>query len=322
MRYLSKITFTILTLVFMTVPAFAAHIEINAAAGNPGGTFYIGMGAVGQVITSNNPDIEYSIFPSGGFTNVIRVANNSSQIAIAQDINILTGINGLEPFKKSYNNLRGLVGINHLSRTHIVVAASTGITDIAQIKAKKIPLTINMNTVGGNNEYLPRKVLEEYGITYKDIRDWGGKIFALSLTNSIDMMKDGRIKADTHHGDDPVYKYMDIKTAIDLRVLPLSKEVQDRLVKKYGLKATSIPAASYGTSEDILTVGTRPEIFTNTELSDDLAYRITKAIIENRKDIAIALPAWQIDPETAWQNLSAPLHPGAERYYREMGYMK
>ena len=125
------VALTVLLSLVTSASALAADkIEINAAAGNQGGVFYVGMGAVGNAIMKDNPDIDYSMFPSAGLTNVIRVQNNQSQIGVIQSNNGYMAVKGIAPFKKPQTNIAGLVNMNSRAHTHIVVSEADARRDI------------------------------------------------------------------------------------------------------------------------------------------------------------------------------------------------
>ena len=211
--------------------AFAAdRIELNAAAGNQGGVFYVGMGAVGNAIMQDNPDIDYSMFPSAGLTNIIRVQNNQSQIGVIQSNNGVMALKGLAPFKSPQKNITGLVNMNTRAHTHIVVTEASGITSMEDIRDKKLPIRININPSGGNNEMMPRLVFEAYGIGWNKLRENGAKLVPLSIPDSIDMMKDGRIDVDVYHGEEPAYKYTDIMSTVNIRFLDVDPEVVKNII--------------------------------------------------------------------------------------------
>ncbi|WP_273524990.1 TAXI family TRAP transporter solute-binding subunit [Mailhella massiliensis] len=304
--------------------AFAAdRIELNAAAGNQGGVFYVGMGAVGNAIMQDNPDIDYSMFPSAGLTNIIRVQNNQSQIGVIQSNNGVMALKGLAPFKSPQKNITGLVNMNTRAHTHIVVTEASGITSMEDIRDKKLPIRININPSGGNNEMMPRLVFEAYGIGWNKLRENGAKLFPLSIPDSIDMMKDGRIDVDVYHGEEPAYKYTDIMSTVNIRFLDVDPEVVKHIADEYGMTVTEFSPEAYdGKAKGVRGLTSHTEIIANADMSEDLAYRITKAIVEHRQDIATAVPLWgTMTPEVACRT-TVPLHPGAARYYREIGVLK
>lgn len=312
-----------MTAVFSSPCLAAGKIEINAAAGNQGGVFYVGMGAVGNAVMHDNPDIDYTMFPSAGFTNIMRVQNNQSQIGVAQSINTYMGARGMKPFKGVQDKVLGLVNVNTRAHTHIAVTEASGITSLEQIRDEKLPIRININPTGGNNELVPRLIFEAYGIGWKELRAQGAKLFPLSIPDSIDMMKDGRIDVDVYHGEEPAYKYSDIMSVTRIRFLPIDEKIAQGIAREYGMSVTEFSESAYGgAARGIRGLTTHTELVVNADMPEELVYRITRSIIEHRDDIATAVPLWAtLTPEDA-PHTSVPLHPGAARYYREIGMLK
>ena len=188
---------------------------------------------------------------------------------------------------------------------------------------KKVPIKININPTGGNNELVPRLIFEAYGIGWKELRAQGAKLFPLSIPDSIDMMKDGRIDVDVYHGEEPAYKYTDIMSTTDIRFLPIDEKIAQSIAKEYGMSVTELSDTAYNEKvKGLRGLATHTELVVNADMPEDLVYSITKAIMEHRDDIATAVPLWAtLAPETA-PFTSVPLHPGAARYYREIGVLQ
>lgn len=146
---MKKLILGVLILAVMCDMARAAEkTEINAAAGNQGGVFYVGMGAVGKAIMQDNPDIDYTMFPSAGLSNVIRVQKGQSQIGVVQSNNAYMATKGMAPLKGVQDKVLGLANLNTKAHTHIVAREDSGINSIEEIRDKKLPVRININPVG------------------------------------------------------------------------------------------------------------------------------------------------------------------------------
>ena len=112
--------------------------------------------------------------------------------------------------------------------------------------------------------------------------------------------------------------------SVDLDILPVDENVIKAVGEKYGLQRDVIPASFYGGKfgKDIVTVSASTELMINKNVSEDIAYKMVKAMCEKRDDIVIASPFWKsFMPEKAGQGLALPLHPGAEKYYKEKGWL-
>ena len=104
----------------------------------------------------------------------------------------------------------------------------------------------------------------------------------------------------------------------------ITQNVIKAVGEKYGLQRDVIPASFYGGKfgKDIVTVSASTELMINKNVSEDIAYKMVKAMCEKRDDIVIASPFWKsFMPEKAGQGLALPLHPGAAKYYKEKGWL-
>src|SRR5690606_7372501 len=104
----------------------------------------------------------------------------------------------------------------------------------------------------------------------------------------------------------------------------MSEELQAALIEKYAFAPGEIPAGSYSgmVKEPVRTVAVNTTLAVHKDVPEEIVYRITKIIAENADRVRATHDSAQVfDPATAWQHVGAPLHPGAERYYREAGYL-
>jgi hypothetical protein len=151
-------------------------------------------------------------------------------------------------------------------------------------------------------------------------------IAELSQTEGVAALKDGTVDAMTLQAAFPCSGVMDVNAARDLVLIPITEELFAKVNEE--IPATvpvTIPAGTYSdVNYDVLAVGVPNPVVVNKELmSDDLAYELTKVILENATAGNYALInihpiAAQMTPENACQN-PIPLHPGAEKYYKEVG---
>ncbi|MFQ8736498.1 MAG: TAXI family TRAP transporter solute-binding subunit [Bilophila wadsworthia] len=195
---------------------------------------------------------------------------------------------------------------------------------LAQIKEKKMPIRISMSHTAGNSYLFGKWILEEYGINQQDITAWGGKIYTPSTNDAASMMKDGQLDVALWIGPGEAFIVQDMMNSVDLDILPVDENVIKAVGEKYGLQRDVIPASFYGGKfgKDIVTVSASTELMINKNVSEDIAYKMVKAMCEKRDDIVIASPFWKsFMPEKAGQGLALPLHPGAAKYYKEKGWL-
>jgi len=216
-----------------------------------------------------------------------------------------------------YANLRLIAKIEDPTFLLIAVKASSGITDLSQIKDRKLPVKI---LAGGGAD----TVLRHYGMTRADIASWGGAVNASMGTREaaeFDVIIDDHgtpfmnpegshwtILSQRHE-----LKFLDLPAPL---IQELDKSPDYRIVStKWGLLK--------GMDRSIRTVArTGQVIFARADTPDQAAYDVARAVDQARGDLIYLIRRYSIDPRTVAENQGVPLHPGAARYYREQGYIK
>lgn len=304
----------------------SAFTKVDIAASPAGGAWYVGLGAYAKALTSFYPELDTTLFPGGGISNILRVAKGDSAVGITATALMKSAKDGTEPYRQPVD-FRALGNINDLTRVYFVVPANSKITSIRQIVQEKMPVRINYGSkMGGNAELFVRWILEAYGATKKDIQSWGGKIYGLSNPEATAMMQEGQLDIDSFTGPGEPYRYLELLKTMELRFLPIEDAIIDKVSKENDMQRGTIPASFFGGSAlkaDVPTLTAPTALVVNTSLPDDLVYKMARALTEGRKDIALALPAWDtISPETVCTGMPAELHPGAAKYYKEIGCLK
>ena len=144
------------------------------------------------------------------------------------------------------------------------------------------------------------------------------------LNAMVDAMKDNQLDMVGWNGPGFPSFLRQIMLSKDVRFLPVGEKEMERL-KARGLRASVIRAGEFegAVKEDVPCVSDVTEIICTEDLPDDVAYKIVEIWTKYSKDIALANPGYgTYDPAVSCQGTALPLHPGAEKYYREAGYLK
>jgi uncharacterized protein len=220
-----------------------------------------------------------------------------------------------------HKELRLLARVDVANYAVMMVKASTGITDLHQIKEKKLPVRIITTEADGN---LP--ILKYYGITKKELESWGGRYvhFVGTLPEDPDAF-DVVIMSNLYLGGAPEMRpYYLITARNDMRFLPMPDDLREILVKENGGRLVNIPTALFrGVDAPVPSVGTSSRaVYAKADLPDDFAYTVAKALDEHRDLFRWTHVPFTYDSQLVTKLPPVPLHPGAERYYREVGYIK
>jgi TRAP transporter TAXI family solute receptor len=262
---------------------------------------------------------------SGGIGNAKLVAKNETPIGLSFTVSNRWAYEGREAYDTKLENLRGLVGGLDTYWLVAIAQRKLGIASLKEIKDRKLPVKLYTLPVGTNGEFGARQLLREYGITYADLKGWGGGTTHVGYNVIVEAIRDGR-------GDlliavvTPKHPSItEIATFADVKFLPLDPERVKGLVA-LGYQPAAMPANEFKNQPDpIETVGFPTVLITNTALPEAVAYTITKTICESKEALVRGHAGLAMfEPQVAWkpENVGLPLHPGAERYYRERGWVK
>jgi TRAP transporter TAXI family solute receptor len=262
---------------------------------------------------------------AGGVGNPRLVAKNETPIGFAFTVTNRWAWDGKEVYDTKLDNLRGLVGGFDTYYLVAVTAKKLGLNSIKDIKDKKIPIKMLTQPVGSLGEFAGRQLLRAYDVTYNDIKGWGGSTQHVGYNVIVDAFKDGRADVLFAVITPKHPSVSEIVSGADVKFLGPESDVVTALAP-LGYVPATMPAETFkGQSEAVKTVGFPTVLITNKELPEPVAYTVTKTVVEN-KDALVRGHAGlsEFDPKTAWQpdKVGLPLHPGAERAYREKGWMK
>lgn len=262
---------------------------------------------------------------SGGVGNPRLVAKNETPLGFGFTVTNRWAYEGKEAYDAKHENLRALVG--GLDTYYLVAIASRKlpIASVKEIKDKKVPIKMVTQPVGSLGEFAGRQLLRSAGVSYADIKSWGGSTQHAGYNVIVDAFKDGRADILFAVVTPKHPSVSEIVTSVDVKFLGLDPATIASL-GPLGYNPATMPADTFkGQSEPVKTVGFPTVLITNKELPDAIAYTVTKAVVDN-KDALVRGHAGlvEFDPKVAWQpeKVGIPLHPGAERVYREKGWMK
>jgi TRAP transporter TAXI family solute receptor len=232
---------------------------------------------------------------------------------------LTSAYNGTFRNEGPYKNLRLIAKIEDPYYLLLAAKKESRITSIAQVKQQKLPVKIFDN--GGGMAI----ILEYYGIKPEDIESWGGKM-RVSREDAVNGDFDLIIGFMASPSLNPESSYWTtLSEKFDLYFMELPEELLDKIAGQ-NVDAEKVIARNQllrGMDRWIKTLGRSGEsVFAREDTPEQAAYDLAKAIDENRGALKWFIRVYTYDSNTVWQNFGVPLHPGAERYYREVGYIK
>ena len=217
-------------------------------------------------------------------------------------------------FKTKLDKLRGL-SATYNNYIQIVASADSGIRTLADLKGKRV----SVGAAKSETKLNARAVFRAAGLSYKDL----AKTEFLPFGESVELIKNRQLDATLQSAGLGVASIRDLATSVKIVVVPVPADV----VAKIGDPAYQpavIPAGTYeGQTTDVATAAIPNFLVTHSGVSDELAYQMAKALYDNLDTMYAAHNAAKaIKRENAVKGMPVPLHPGAERYYREVGVIK
>jgi hypothetical protein len=300
----------------------AKPLKITFAGSSPGGVWYMVMGGVTETINKSYPGSSITVVPGDGVSNIQRVADGQAEIGLTHSAIAAAALAGNDPFEKTVSNISAIASL-YPSQLQVIVTAKSGITSIQQIKDQKMKIRISVDGPGSTGELAFRRMINEYGFTYDDIKSWGGQVVMKNMGDSSDMLSDGLLDGMSTMTLYPASPISEAAVNNDLVILPIDQTVCDALAKKYGYGTDVIPNGIYQFQKaDVSTISSYTIICAPKDAPDDVAYAVAKSICDNLdylKSVHDALKT--LDPKKLVENTGVPLHPGAEKYYKEAGIL-
>lgn len=237
------------------------------------------------------------------------------------------GTLGKEPTSGYSAVIGGLTAVCYVNCVSNDFLEKYGVSTIEEIFEQHLPLRIGCSSKGSMDAEGAYLLLEYFGVTEDDLKSWGGSITNQGGDANADAIADGQIDFYIDHTSSASSTMAQIATSVDVTFLQWGEDLCNWFVTEKGFDMITIPANSFkGQTEDLTLPGTPDCVFCKDSLSEDVVYAITKTLSENRDALVAeynSLSPW--DPATAWEETKrggVALHPGAEKYYKEMGYMQ
>ena len=290
---------------------------INILTGGQSGVYYPLGVALGQVYTKAIPDTKSSVQATkASVENLNLIQAGRGEIAFTLGDSLSDAWKGDEEagFKTPLKALRTVAGI-YPNYIQIVASAESGIKTLADLKGKRI----SVGAPRSGTELNARAILKAAGLTYKDF----AKVEYLPFGESVELIKNRQLDVTLQSAGLGVASIRDLATSLKITVVSIPLEVVSKIGDPAYLPA-SIPANTYtGQTDAVPTVAVRNFLVTSEAVPAETVYAMTKALFANLDQMAAAHSAAKsITAADAPKNLPVPLHPGAERYYREAGLLK
>jgi len=292
-----------------------ADTFVNVLTGGTSGVYYpIGV-ALSKIYGEKIPGVRTQVQSTKASVenlNLLQRGRGEIAFALGDSVKLAWEGNSDAGFKGKLDRLRAIAAI-YPNYIQIVASQESGIQSLADIKGR----SLSVGAPKSGTELNARAIFAAVGLSYDEL----GKTEYLPFAESVELMKNRRLDASLQSAGLGVASIRDLANSIPVRIVAVNAEVADKLGPPYF--ATEIPAGTYeGQTEAVPTLAVPNILVTHSGVSDEIAYQMTRQLFENLPDLASAHKAASaISLETATIGLPVPLHPGAERYYREVGLL-
>ena len=314
MRLVKAMAFIAAAAIVGAAPA-RAETFVNILTGGTSGVYYPLGVALSSIYSEAIPDARPSVQATkASVENLNLLQDGKGEIAFTLGDSLALAVAGDADagFNAPLDKLR-TIGAIYPNFVQIVASKESGIQTLEDLKGKRL----SVGAPKSGTEVNARAILGAAGITYEDL----GKVEYLPFAESVELMKNRQLDATLQSAGLGVASIRDLASSVPITVVEVPADVINKVGSPY--VAATIPAGTYeGQSEDVATAAVVNYLVTHSDVPDDLAYNMTKALFENLDDMTAAhAAAKDIKLEEAAKNPPAPVHPGAERYYREKNVM-
>jgi uncharacterized protein len=299
---------------FAPVQASAQQF-INVLTGGTSGVYYPLGVALAKVYSDTIPGVKTQVQATkASVENIKLIQQGRGEIGFALGDSVKAAVEGDNDagFPAPVDTLRAIAAI-YPNYIQIVAAKESGITDLAGLKGK----ALSVGAPASGTELNARVILGAAGITYDDL----GKTEYLPFAESVELIKNRQLDATLQSAGLGVASIRDLAASVPINFVAVPADIPQKLGAPF--QAAEIPAGTYdGQAEAVPTIAITNMLVTSSEVDEELVYQMTKQMFEHLPALAAAHNAAKaIDPKTAAKNLPVPLHPGAERYYKEAGLL-
>ncbi|MBO4319202.1 MAG: TAXI family TRAP transporter solute-binding subunit [Treponema sp.] len=285
------------------------------ATGGTGGTYYPFGGAIANIWNTKIQNMNVTAQATGASAENLRlISKGEAEFAIVQNDVMDYAYNGTDMFAgQSLPNIKA-IGTLYPEVVQIAASVSSGIKSVYDLKGKRV----SVGDAGSGVEFNAKQILEGYGLTFDDIQKNN-----LSFKDSADGIQNGTLDACFVTAGVPNASLQELAFTNGLVLIPVSDAEAVKICNNYGFyTVTKIPGGTYnGTDEDVEALAIKATLAVNADLDNDTVYEMTKALFNNLDELAQAnAKGKDVSVPSAVTGISIPFHPGAKKYFAEVGF--
>lgn len=295
--------------------AAGAQEFINVLTGGTSGVYYPLGAALSKIYGDNIEGVRTQVQSTkASVENLNLLQQGRGEIAFALGDSVKSAWEGDAEagFPQKLDKLRGIAAI-YPNYIQIVASKESGIRNFEDLKGK----SLSVGAPKSGTELNARRIFEAMGMSYDDL----AQTEYLPFGESVELIKNRQLDATLQSAGLGVASIKDLALSVPIQMVAVPESVAETLGAPF--IAATIPAGTYeGQEEDVATLAITNILVTHSDVSDEVAYQMTKQLFENLDELVAAHSAAKaISAENGPKGLPLPLHPGAERYYKEQGLL-
>ena len=295
--------------------AAKAQDFINVLTGGTSGVYYPLGAALAKIYGETIDGVQTQVQSTKASVenlNLLQQGRGEIGFALGDSVQAAWEGNTEAGFPGKLDKIRAIAAI-YPNYVQIVASQESGITDLEGLKGK----SLSVGAPASGTELNARAIFAAAGMSYDDL----GKLEYLPFAESVELIKNRQLDATLQSAGLGVASIKDLAISLPTTVVAVPAEIAESMGAPF--IAATIPAGTYeGQAEDVPTVAITNILVTHDGVSEEVAYQMTKQLFENLDEMVAAHAAARaIDAAKGAKGLPIPLHPGAERYYKEAGLL-
>jgi len=286
------------------------------ATGGTSGTYYPFGGAIANIWNTKIEKMNVTAQATGASAENLRlISKGDAEFATVQNDVMDYAYNGTDMFEGQKLPNLASIGTLYPEVVQIAASASSGIKTIDDLRGKRV----SVGDAGSGVEFNAKQILEGYGISFSDIKKNN-----LSFKESAEGLQNGTLDACFVTAGVPNSALQELAFTAGLVLIPVNGEKADTICAKYGFYTkTVIPAGTYkGTDTDTEALSIKATLAVNANLDENTVYTMTKTLFENLDELGAAhAKGKEVTAKSAVTGISVPFHPGAAKYFKEIGLL-
>ena len=316
MNKLSRFLLPVAAAALLAAPV-QADTFVRMVSGPSGGSWYPLGAKIMQVMEENIDGIATSNTSGGGISNVLAVSGGDAEVGFSYAHTTANGFNGVGKFTSKQVDVRHFATL-YGSMFQVAVRADSDIQTFEDMAGANI----SPGKAKWTGTAFAESILNHYGITFDSIKENGGTVHHVNYTESVALMKDGHIDVFMAATNMPQASFIELEQSPGIRFIGLPAEDQQAIIEANpGYIEGMMPAGIYESiDQDLNSLGIVVNMVVHKDLPEELVYNMCKLFWENHGTFAEVKSVWnRVKLEDAMSGVAIPVHPGAEKCYKEMG---